>query len=45
LGRLNRYLIRRIVDGFESLVLEEQIRLPEADKLCPGRQLRLHRVI
>jgi hypothetical protein len=40
-----RYLIRRIVDGFESLVLEGQIRLLEADKLSPGRQLRLHGVI
>jgi hypothetical protein len=33
-----RYQIRPIADAFESWVLEEQIRLPDANKLCTGRQ-------
>jgi hypothetical protein len=33
-----RYRIRRIADGFESLVLEGQIRLPDANNVRPERQ-------
>ena len=34
-----RYRIRRIADGSESLVLEGQIRLPDANNVRPGNSL------